>query len=152
MHSLAGMKGCRVTDLDNLRLPDPEDRTPTILLVEDEVLIRMAASEYLQECGFKVLEASSAAEAIAMIQGSETPIDVVFSDIRMPGEMDGFGLAKWIREHRAGLSVLLTSGDAKTAEVAKGLCEKLEIVSKPYDYRLAAARIRQLISAKTHGT
>jgi DNA-binding response OmpR family regulator len=116
------------------------------------VLIRMAASDYLQECGFKVLEASSAAEAIAMIQGSETPIDVVFSDIRMPGEMDGFGLAKWIREHRAGLSVLLTSGDAKTAEVAKGLCEKLEIVSKPYDYRLAAARIRQLISAKTHGT
>jgi len=146
------MKGCRVTDLDNLRLPDPEDRTPTILLVEDEVLIRMAASDYLQECGFKVLEASSAAEAIAMIQGSEAPIDVVFSDIRMPGEMDGFGLAKWIREHRAGLSVLLTSGDAKTAEVAKGLCEKLEIVSKPYDYRLAAARIRQLISAKTHGT
>ena len=152
MHSLAGMKGCRVTDLDNLRLPDPEDRAPTILLVEDEVLIRMASSDYLQECGFKVLEASSAAEAIAMIQGSETPIDVVFSDIRMPGEMDGFGLAKWIREHRAGLSVLLTSGDAKTAEVAKGLCEKLEIVSKPYDYRLAAARIRQLISAKTHGT
>lgn len=152
MHSLAGMKGCRVTDLDNLRLPDPEDRTPTVLLVEDEVLIRMAASAYLQECGFKVLEASSAAEAIAMIQGSETPIDVVFSDIRMPGEMDGFGLAKWIREHRAGLSVLLTSGDAKTAELAKGLCEKLEIVSKPYDYRLAAARIRQLISAKTHGT
>ena len=146
------MKGCRVTDLDNLRLPDPEDRAPTILLVEDEVLIRMAASDYLQECGFKVLEASSAAEAIAMIQGSETPIDVVFSDIRMPGEMDGFGLAEWIREHRAGLSVLLTSGDAKTAEVAKGLCEKLEIVSKPYDYRLAAARIRQLISAKTHGT
>jgi DNA-binding NtrC family response regulator len=138
-----------VTELGEVRLPDPEDRTPTILLVEDEVLIRMATSDSLQECGFRVLEASSAAEAITMLQGSETPIDVVFSDIRMPGEMDGFGLAKWIREHRPGMCVLLTSGDATTAKIATGLCEKLEVVSKPYDCKLAAARIRELISANT---
>jgi CheY-like chemotaxis protein len=146
LHYLDGAsRGCNVANLDNLHLPDPEDRKPVILLVEDEVLIRMAASEYLQECGFTVLEASSAAEAIKMLQGSETQIDVVFSDVRMPGEMDGFGLAKWIRLNRPGMAVLLTSGDAKMADVATGLCEKLDIVSKPYDFQFTVARIRQLI-------
>lgn len=141
-----------MASLDNVHLPDPEDRKAVVLLVEDEVLIRMATSDYLQECGFKVLEASTAAEAVTMIQSSESPIDVVFSDIRMPGEMDGFGLAKWIREHRPGMSILLTSGDAKMADTATGLCEKLDIVPKPYDFPFAVARIRQLLgTAKTNG-
>jgi DNA-binding response OmpR family regulator len=141
-----------MASLDNLHLPDPDDRKAVVLLVEDEVLIRMATSDYLQECGFKVLEASTAAEAITMIQGTESPIDIVFSDIRMPGEMDGFGLARWIREHRPGMAVLLTSGDAKMADAATGLCEKLDILPKPYDFEFAVARIRSFLGkGKTNG-
>jgi len=141
-----------VANLENIHLPKPDDRKAVVLLVEDEVLIRMATSDYLQECGFKVLEASTAAEAITMIQGSDTPVDVVFSDIRMPGEMDGFGLAKWIRQHRPGMAVLLTSGDAKMTDAAAGLCEKLDILPKPYDFQFAVARSRRLLGkGKTDG-
>jgi CheY-like chemotaxis protein len=60
--------------------PDPKERTPTILVVDDEVLIRMALSDFLQKCGFKVLEASNAAEAIEIVQSHLSVLDLVFSD------------------------------------------------------------------------
>lgn len=135
-----------VANLNEVRLPAVSEREPTILIVEDDVLIRMAASDYLQGCGFKVLEASTAVEAISMIESAEFPIDVVFSDVRMPGNMDGFGLAQWLREHRPGIPILLTSGDVGMARTAEGLCEKNKVLSKPYDFQIALARIRALIS------
>ena len=67
----------------------------TILIVEDEFLARAMLSDHLQECGFMVLEAANADEAIKTIQ-TGIPIDLVLTDIRMPGSMNGFGLAKWI--------------------------------------------------------
>jgi CheY-like chemotaxis protein len=81
-------------------LADITDRTPTILVVEDEFLIRAMLSDYLQECGFKVLEASSGDEAVAIIENVDVVIDLVLTDIRMPGAMDGFGLAQWVRTNR----------------------------------------------------
>ena len=54
-------------------------------------------SDYLQECGFKVLEGSTADEAVAIIENIDVPIDLVLTDIRMPGSMDGCGLARWVR-------------------------------------------------------
>jgi DNA-binding response OmpR family regulator len=140
-----------MASVEEVALPDPEERTPTVLLVEDEVLIRMGLSDFLQECGFKVLEASNADEAIAMLEARETPIDVVFSDVRMPGAMDGFALAQWIHGHRPGLPVLLTSGDKRMAETALGLCEKQTLLPKPYDFHIAVARIRALIDGAKKG-
>lgn len=70
----------------------------TILVVEDDVLVRMPIAQYLRDCGYKVVEAVNADEAIAVLLHQETVVDVVFSDIEMPGSIDGFGLAKWIRE------------------------------------------------------
>jgi CheY-like chemotaxis protein len=133
--------------------PDPKERTPAILVVDDEVLIRMAVSDFLQECGFKVLEASNAAEAIEMIKSHESTIDLVFSDIRMPGELDGFGLSKWIRENTS-LPVILTSGDSSKSDAAHELCAEEPFLKKPYDLQYAVAQIRQVIAArkKSSGT
>jgi CheY-like chemotaxis protein len=80
--------------------PDQKERTPAILVVEDEILLRMAVSDYLQECGFKIYEAGTASEAIEMIESGRFVIDLVFSDVRMPGAVDGFGLAQWVRKNR----------------------------------------------------
>jgi CheY-like chemotaxis protein len=129
------------------RFPDPKERTPAILLVEDEVLVRLALSDYLQECGFKVYEAGTAAEAVEILKSNEVTIDLVFSDVRMPGEMDGFGLATWIRTHRPGLPVILTSADGRKSEAARELCENEPFFAKPYDVKLVVARIRSLIDA-----
>jgi CheY-like chemotaxis protein len=127
--------------------PDPKERTPTILVVDDEVLIRMALSDFLQECGFKVLEASNAAEAIEIVQSHLSVLDLVFSDIRMPGEMDGFGLSKWIRQNTQ-LPVILTSGDSSKSDAAHELCAEEPFLKKPYDLQYVVGQIRNTLDAR----
>jgi DNA-binding NtrC family response regulator len=119
----------------------------TILVVEDDVLIRMPIAQYLRDCGYRVIEAVSADEAIAVLSHRETIIDVVFSDIEMPGSLDGFGLSKWIREHRPGMDVILAGTVPRTVDAAKGLCESGPI-PKPYDAQAVHNHIRRLLAAR----
>jgi CheY-like chemotaxis protein len=126
---------------------DSKDRTPTILVVEDEFLIRAMLSDYLQECGFKVLEGSTADEAVAIIENLDVQIELVLTDVRMPGSMDGFGLARWIRTNRPGTHVILTSGEAKKADAAKELCGHAALFEKPYDLEAVVTKIRSTIEA-----
>jgi len=129
----------------NVVLPDPGERVPCLLIVEDEPLVRIVLSDYLQECGFRVLEASTADEAMKIIDQASVPIDLVFSDVVMPGSTDGFGLARWVRANRPGLPLILTSGDAKKVEYAKELCEGQPFMAKPYDLKAIVARIREAL-------
>jgi DNA-binding NtrC family response regulator len=119
----------------------------TILVVEDDVLIRMPIAQYLRDCGYKVIEAVNADEAMAVLLHRETAIDVVFSDIEMPGSVDGFGLAKWIREHRPGIDVVLAGTVPRTVDAAKGLCESGPL-PKPYDSQSVHNHIRRLLAAR----
>lgn len=118
---------------------------PSILVVEDEVLIRLTVADHLRDCGFRVLEAANGDEARRIVEAGET-VDLVFTDIQMPGSLDGFSLARWVRANRPGVPVLLTSGYVKSAELAHDLCT--EIVGKPYDHDDLVRRLRRLM-AKT---
>jgi DNA-binding response OmpR family regulator len=118
----------------------------SILVVEDEVLIRLAIAEYLRECGYKVHEATHAAEAVAVMESPEVSVDGVFSDVVMPGEMDGFGLARWVRANRPGVEVILTSTVDRSAEVAGMLCEAGPLMKKPYEPQSVVERIKQLLA------
>ena len=128
--------------------PDPKERCPAVLVVEDEVLIRLVIADYLRECGFKVYEAGNAREAVEILESDEAAIDLVFSDIRLPGEMNGFALAQWVRKNRPSVPVVLTSGDSKKSEAAKELCENEPFFAKPYDVQLVVSHIRTLIDAR----
>lgn len=119
----------------------------TILVVEDDVLVRMPISQYLRDCGYKVIEAVNANEATAILLHHATVVDLVFSDIEMPGSIDGFGLAKWIREHRPGLDVILTGTLPRTVDCAKELCEQGPL-PKPYDAQVVHNHIRRLLAAR----
>lgn len=101
----------------------------SILVVEDEVLIRAMASEALREAGFQVIEAFNADEAICILL-SGVRIDLIFSDVRMPGSMDGLGLLNYAREMVPGLPVILTSGHL----LARGAMTKgaAHFFEKPY--------------------
>jgi DNA-binding NtrC family response regulator len=126
---------------------EPGTHRATVLIVEDELLVRWAIADHLQECGFKILAASNAEEAIEAVQKYDPKIDLVFSDVRMPGAMDGFGLASWIRQHRPDVAVILTSGHAQAQDAAQELCEQVgEIVRKPYGFDAVVARIEQALS------
>src|SRR3954463_9848175 len=82
-----------------------------VLLVEDEVLIRSMAAEVLRDAGFEVIEAGDADEAWAyLVTGA--PVDLVFTDIRMPGSMDGVELANQIKEEFDKIHVIVTSSDS----------------------------------------
>ena len=112
----------------------------TVLVVDDEVLIRMVISEHLRECGYRVIEAGDGDEAIAVLKADDR-IDIVFSDIQMP-RRNGFELAHWVRRERPHIKVLLTSGGIKSAEVAHELCEAGPMITKPYDLAHIVSRIR----------
>ncbi len=119
----------------------------TILLVEDEVLIRLVIAEYLRGCGYKVVEASSADEALTVLGQVDIDIDVVFSDIEMPGSMDGFELSKWLRTHRPTVDVILTGSVTHTTAAAAKLCDSGPL-TKPYEPQTAAERIKQLMAMR----
>jgi DNA-binding NtrC family response regulator len=130
-----------------LRVTDKPNHQETILFVEDEVLVRMPIAQYLRDCGYRVIEAANADEAMAVLMQKETIVDIVFSDIEMPGVVDGFGLAKWIREHRAGLDVLLAGTVPRAVENAKQLCEQSSL-PKPYDAQILHDHIKRLLAAR----
>jgi len=114
----------------------------TILIVEDELLIRLALREHLEGCGFRVLEAADAAEAMDLIERHDE-IALVFSDVRMPGDMDGIDLARWVLKHRPGLPVMLTSGELARVQASKELSgsENFSAFSKPYRYDEVSAKM-----------
>jgi len=138
--------------------PDtPPEAPPTVLVVEDEVLIRLAIADYLRACGWRVLEAGSAEEAIRVLLATDVAVDVVFSDVQMPGAMDGFGLAQWIRANRPDVRVLLTSGAPPAMAAGAGeLCEDgpgggRALLRKPYDHRKVVRRIAALLGRAARG-
>lgn len=106
----------------------------------------MVIADYLRECGYRVHEAANAVEAVEMLQSPKLSIDIVFSDVQMPGTMDGFGLARWIRTNKPGVLVLLTSGVERSAEIAATLCEAGPLLEKPYPPQHVVDRIRRLLA------
>jgi DNA-binding NtrC family response regulator len=120
----------------------------TVLVVEDDVLIRMVIAQYLRECGYRVIEAAHAHEAITVLQEPELKIDVVLSDVEMPGSMDGFGLSQWVRKHRQGLAIILVGSPASAADAAADLCESGPMLAKPYEPQIAVDHIRRLLAER----
>ena len=113
----------------------------TILVVEDEPLIRMMVAEALRNAGLDVLEASSADEALSILEGGAA-VDLVFADVRMPGAMDGIGLMKVLRKNRPNLKLAVASGYSPNWP-SLNLVD--EFIGKPYDVERAVDRIKALL-------
>jgi CheY-like chemotaxis protein len=120
---------------------------PTVLIVEDEVLSRLAMAEYLRQCGFQVIEAASGLEAQQLVLGG-LEVNLVFSDITMPGGVDGIDLALWLMVRSESTKVILTSGLPDALAKAERACNGvMAFVPKPYDYAAVAKRIREALQA-----
>ena len=139
---------------DKVAVPQPKsDSLPpaasggeTILVVEDDPDVRDVTLAALVDLGYRVQQAANAQEALDILRGNG-PIDLLFSDIVMPGEMNGMALAGEARRIRSGLKVLLTSGDAGAIlSHEAGLDAGLDILEKPYHHEELAARLRRAIS------
>ena len=120
--------------------------TETVLVVDDEIDLLNLASEYLETLGYRTFKASNASEAIGQIEKEK--IDIVFTDIVMPGGMNGYELADKVRNDYPEIKVLLSSGytGKSTGTVYKAVYKEL-IVSKPYTRQDLAYRIRNVLES-----
>jgi two-component system, response regulator PdtaR len=118
----------------------PEPRM-TVLVVEDEPLVRMFAADFLDEAGFKVFEAVNAEEAITLLQ-ARPDIQAVVTDIELPGGMNGFELAQVVHQRWPGVAVIATSG--RERPIPGDLPDSVPFISKPYLPATIAALIRRL--------
>jgi CheY-like chemotaxis protein len=82
----------------------------------------MAVSQQLRECGYEVIEAANADEALIVLRRHDIRLHIVLSDLEMPGSMDGFTLSKWIRENRPGVKVILAGSVTRAVGAAMELC------------------------------
>jgi DNA-binding response OmpR family regulator len=117
----------------------------TILIVEDEALIRMSLAEHLRDCGFVVLEAANGEEAQALILG-QTPVELVFTDVQMPGRLDGLALGHWLNETYPRIDLMITSGMIELTDRAALFCDAASVFAKPYDHQEVTARMRALLN------
>ena len=106
-----------------------ESRRPVILVVEDEFLLRMDAAEMVAAAGFTVVEAANADEAIEILE-ARSDIAVIFTDIQMPGAMDGLRLVRAVRGRWPPIKIVATSGQLAVADV--DLPEGGRFLPKPY--------------------
>jgi PAS domain S-box-containing protein len=123
-----------------------EATTGKILVVEDNPDVRAVSATLLEQIGYRVLFAENAEDALNVLV-REPNIDLVFSDIVMPGDMDGIGLARAIRVRYPQIAVLLTSGYAKAAETAE---REFPILRKPYEVRTLASAVAASIQSQKH--
>ena len=117
-----------------------------ILVVEDEPRVRRVTMRDLKKLGYKTLEAENAAVARTMIESGE-PVDLLFSDVLMPGEMDGHMLGRWVEENYPSIKVVLTSGYSKgKTDVSRDKAHQFPLVRKPYAIDKLAMQIRATLA------
>ncbi|MFL5267375.1 MAG: PAS domain S-box protein [Stellaceae bacterium] len=117
----------------------------TILLVEDNPDVQEVASMLLDQLGYRIICADSPAAALQLLASGDA-IDLVFSDVVMPGELDGLGLAQRVREEHPDVAVLLTSGYAKAANTLEA---GFPILRKPYQLATLARAIREALDRQS---
>ena len=115
--------------------------SPVILIVEDEFLLRMDSAEVIENAGFEVIEAANADEAIAILT-ARPDIHVVFTDIQMPGSMDGLKLARFVRDRWPPIKIVATSGLVRVED--DDLPAGSVFQRKPYHVAEVVAALREL--------
>lgn len=111
---------------------DASGNASTVLVVDDERRMRRLARRTLSELGYQVIQAESATAAADLLE-KDVSVDLLFTDVVMPGEMNGRALGHWARQERPGLKVLLTSGFRQEDDGREALApEPLPLLRKPY--------------------
>jgi CheY-like chemotaxis protein len=115
-------------------------KTPAILIVEDEPLVRLGAVKIIEDAGFEVIEAANADEAIRILE-CRSDVRVVFTDVHMPGAMDGLKLAHAVRNRWPPIKIIVTSGRELITQ--HDLPQGGRFFAKPYDPVQIADTLRE---------
>jgi len=119
----------------------------TVLLVDDDEIVRATVGMMLEDLGYRFIEAEGGAEALAVLQGG-AKVDLLFTDVVMPGPVSGRQLAEEARKIDPALRILFTSGYTENAIVHNGRLDPgLELLSKPYSREQLAAKLRRVLDS-----
>lgn len=123
----------------------PAETGETILVVDDEPTVRMLLTDVLSDLGYTLIEAADSAAGLKVLR-SDTRIDLLITDVGLPGGMNGRQMADAAREVRPGLSTLFITGYAESAAIGDGQLEPgMHVLTKPFAIDALAARVRELM-------
>jgi two-component system, response regulator PdtaR len=124
-------------------------RLIVVIVVEDEIMIRLPVVSALEAADFEVIEARHASEALAILESEAVRVHVVFTDVPMPGPMDGLMLANQVRRHWPSIGLLVASGRGNVD--AGALPEGSRFITKPYHLGRVVHHIRELTAPLISG-
>jgi CheY-like chemotaxis protein len=116
----------------------------TVLVVEDDEILRMCAANVIADAGFTPIEAANADEAIAILE-SRSDIALLFTDIQMPGSMDGLGLTRTVQERWPAIKIILVSGRAELSELDRPANSRF--FQKPFTTRQIIQGLQDMIQS-----
>jgi CheY-like chemotaxis protein len=117
---------------------------PVILVVEDEILVRLTAVGIAEDAGFEVLWAATADEALSILE-ARADVRLVFTDVQMPGSMDGLRLAHAVRDRWPPVELIVTSGRRPIG--ASDLPDRGRFIAKPYDFDALSQAFQEMVGA-----
>jgi CheY-like chemotaxis protein len=117
----------------------------TVVVAEDEILIRLLAADVLTDAGFEVIEVGNAEEALTTLQSRPWEIHLLFTDIHMPGQMNGLELAHYVRRNWPHVALLIASGQDKPVPAA--LPDGSLFLTKPYNPHHVVRHAKTLTAA-----
>jgi CheY-like chemotaxis protein len=133
-------------EINTETMPPQADPGAVVLLVEDEVAVRVVIAEVLSDLGYTVLEADNSQSGLRIVE-TRARIDLLLTDVGLPGGMNGRQLADAAREQRPGLKVLFLTGYAESAAIGNGRMEQgMEVMTKPFDLEKFVAKVEGMIS------
>jgi two-component system, response regulator PdtaR len=113
-----------------------------VLIVEDDALVRVIGSDALEDAGYEVLEAASADEALSLLDANDN-VRLLFTDIRMPGKLDGLQLADLVHERWPTIKILITSGDTWPSQ--DRIPDDGQFIAKPYKVSALCDQVDRII-------
>jgi signal transduction histidine kinase len=135
------------TEHPTARVPLPRGDREVILVVEDEADVRAFVTDVLQALGYTVIAAGDAASALGLLE-THPHLDLLFTDVGLPGGVNGRRLAEELSQRYPGLKILYTTGYARNAIVHQGrLDPDVQLINKPFTYTALAARVREVLDA-----
>src|SRR5882762_10490123 len=117
---------------------------PNVLVVEDEMVLRMRAVDIVEDAGFTPVEAVNADEALSILE-SRSDISLLFSDIQMPGSMDGLKLAHAVHDRWPSIKIILVSGQVRLSDIDKPADSRF--FCKPLEMRQMIAELQEAVGA-----
>lgn len=117
----------------------------TVLVIDSDVRVRSEIAAYLRDCGYRVIEVATGEEARQVFSAGE-PVKIVLVDAQLPGTLDGFAFAQWMRTHQPHVGVILAGTVQRAIAAAGELCDQGPTLSRPYDPQIVADRIKQLLA------